>query len=360
MATVIEPSTSLAIRTRSKKIGETARTPQSQKWESLDEHLSALASRCSSSPTKKSKKRKRDTESSSAGKSQEGSTKKHSSSKKSKTASPKKKEEEKRLRVFRKQPPHTYLQKLNRAISQRMFVLSRTRTTKITDNHPSETITMAGTTGNIYKVTINLIPSCTCPDYLKGHQCKHIIYVLHNVLKAPAELEYQLAFLSSELKRIFDAAPLPAATDDAAAAAYADHQDRAQPTNRKAIAGDCPICFMEFEPEKGEEIVWCKAACGNNIHKHCFERWVKSSGGKHVKCVYCRTRWQGDTPSISKIMKEGRKVNEEGYVNIAEQLGLSGPRDTSTYHPYWVRRQQSMGGWGYIHEDEDEEWSGED
>lgn len=54
--------------------------------------------------------------------------------------------------------------------------------------------------------------------------------------------------------------------------------------NRKSIEGDCPICFMEFEPD--EELVWCKAACGNNIHKACFEQWVATSRSSGVRCVY--------------------------------------------------------------------------
>ena len=36
---------------------------------------------------------------------------------------------------------------------------------------------MAGTTGNIYTITISQIPQCTCPDNRKGNQCKHIVYV---------------------------------------------------------------------------------------------------------------------------------------------------------------------------------------
>jgi hypothetical protein len=31
--------------------------------------------------------------------------------------------------------------------------------------------------------------------------------------------------------------------------------------------------------------------------------------------------------------------NEDGYLNVAGQLGLSGERDYSTYHPFWVRRE---------------------
>ena len=57
----------------------------------------------------------------------------------------------------------------------RMFVLDRTRGG--TDETPEETIEMAGSTGNIYSISINQLPSCTCPDNQKGNQCKHIVYV---------------------------------------------------------------------------------------------------------------------------------------------------------------------------------------
>lgn len=41
---------------------------------------------------------------------------------------------------------------------------------------------------------------------------------------------------------------------------------------------------MEFEPEK-EEIVWCRAACGNNIHKTCFQQWAFTQRAQGVRCV---------------------------------------------------------------------------
>ena len=56
-----------------------------------------------------------------------------------------------------------------------------------------------------------------------------------------------------------------------------------------------------------------------------------------------RTTWQGDEDSIKKIKNATGKVNGEGYVNVAAELGLSGARDYSTYHQQWVRQQ----GYGY-------------
>jgi len=126
----------------------------------------------------------------------EASLENSSSLKKKTNPSPgKDKNEEKRLRVFRKRAPQSYLEKLHRATSQRyvalpsnphvpgslryslcrMFVIDRIHGG--TDDVPEETIEMAGTTGNIYHVYISHLPSCTCPDNQKGNQCKHIVYV---------------------------------------------------------------------------------------------------------------------------------------------------------------------------------------
>jgi hypothetical protein len=46
--------------------------------------------------------------------------------------------------------------------------------------------------------------------------------------------------------------------------------------------------------------------------------------------------------------------NEDGYVNVAGQLGLSGERDYSTYNQYWVRQHlgQSRTRGGYDFEDD--------
>ncbi|KAL8733363.1 MAG: hypothetical protein Q9166_002187 [cf. Caloplaca sp. 2 TL-2023] len=338
----IEPSAYM--QTRSKTEATPAKVASHKEWETIDNELSMLASQESEPPKSGSRKRKRGpNKSDKKTMDDEGIT--HSTPKKQrKTTSPKKTDEEKRLRHFRSYAPGTYLQKLERAKSQRMFVINRTHSD--TPETPSETVQMAGTTGNIYDITISHLPSCTCPDNRKGNQCKHIIYVLHNVLKAPEHLQYQLAFLTSELHEIFSNAPLPASdapTDGSTAA----------PSNRKEIAGDCPICFMEFAPAN-EEIVYCKAACGNNIHKDCFEQWARAQSSGGVKCVYCRTPWQRDEGDF-KGLAEGGKKGEEGYVNIGAELGLSGVRDMSSYHQFWVRKQERRrwGRYGYDDEDED-------
>jgi len=80
-------------------------------------------------------------------------------------------------------------------------------------------------------------------------------------------------------------------------------------------------------------IIWCRAVCGQNIHKECFEMWAatkRQSAGPitAVTCPYCRSQWQGDDDTVREIEKYG-KINEEGYVNVADQLGICTERDLS-------------------------------
>ncbi|KAI5918459.1 hypothetical protein F4810DRAFT_691950 [Camillea tinctor] len=238
-------------------------------------------------------------------------------------------EEEKRLRRFREKPPLAFHEVYERATSQRFYVLGRIRLG--TDQCPEESIELTGSTGNIYTVHIAQQPTCTCPHAIKGHQCKHVLYVLSRVLRARFDLVYQLALLSSELQDIFRNAP-PIESPEEAASKNADDK------NRKAIEGDCPICFTPFED--GEEIVYCRATCGQNLHQECFGMWAvtkRQSARDQVTCPMCRTPWQGDDDMVKRVKNTGI-VGSEGYVNVAHQLGISTRRDTSTYHRfrnYW-------------------------
>lgn len=61
-----------------------------------------------------------------------------------------------------------------------------------------------------------------------------------------------------------------------------------------------------------------------------------------MTCPYCRSPWQTEGGDI-RIVAQSGPVNEEGYVNVASQLGISGERDYSTYHQYWVRQHLGRG-----------------
>lgn len=139
-----------------------------------------------------------------------------------------------------------------------------------------------------------------------------------NILKAREDLAYQLALITTELNEIFAAAPITQKLIDDATSLSTDTGGV-----RKPIEGDCPVCVMPFE--EGEELVWCKTACGQNVHRTCFEQWQRSKPGQQAKCVYCRSLWKTEVKDVSKISKEGVK-NHEGYVNVAGELGISQER----------------------------------
>lgn len=87
--------------------------------------------------------------------------------------------EEKRLRRARAKPPVTYLERLSRVKTQRMFLIDRERSMSQDGTHKVEEFSIAGTTGNIYKVVVSKVPTCTCPDGAKGNQCMYILYFFH-------------------------------------------------------------------------------------------------------------------------------------------------------------------------------------
>lgn len=229
--------------------------------------------------------------------------------------------QEKRARIFRKRAPQSYLDVRERAFTQRLTVLSRERCG--TDDVPEEKVLIAGSTGNVYTVSIGLEPSCDCPHARKGNQCKHVVYVMLRVLKAREEIAYQLALVSSELREVMrNAPPIPGT----------ETEKQSEDGNRKPIEGECPICYDDLDAK--EDIVYCKTSCGNNIHKVCMQNWV-AAARNNATCPYCRAKWDTDAVLASKvgnIKTSGLQRNEEGYINVASQLGLSGDRDYSTYY----------------------------
>ncbi|AEO54530.1 hypothetical protein MYCTH_2297186 [Thermothelomyces thermophilus ATCC 42464] len=252
---------------------------------------------------------------------------------------------------YRPQPPKSFHDLYLRATTQRFYVLSRVRRGKrrplaTSSSGPdggaaeeeqeeeeelSETVELTGSTGNIYTVTISRQPTCDCPHARKGNQCKHVVYVLARVLRAKFDYVYQLALLGSEVREILDGAPPPSGEGGPDSDGREEGKGK-----RKPVEGDCPICFCEMgESEGAEPVVWCRAACGQNVHKACFETWAAtkrrqaSSGGDEVTCPYCRSAWEGDEDMLKTIRRDGKR-NADGYINVASQLGISTQRGESS------------------------------
>lgn len=132
--------------------------------------------------------------------------------------------------------------------------------------------------------------------------------------------------------------------------ACADQSGGDKDKDCKAVDGDCPICFEEMEAGPGKEgLVWCKAACGQNIHSECFNMWAttKRQGGDigagKVTCPYCRSDWEFDHDAVNIANIKRGVPNEEGYVNVADQLGISTQRDYSSYSRFWSGHPEHYG-----------------
>jgi len=245
---------------------------------------------------------------------------------------------EKRLAIYKSSCPQKILERIQRAQTQRMYLISR----KPPTDYKRE-FTVLGSIGNVYDVVISHIPSCTCPDNAKGNLCKHILLVYLKVLKVPPSSPYiyQKALLSSELEEIFTRAPKDPLSNVLASPEVQQKyseitgekvtvtNNSSKPTRKPVEGNMCPICYEDMSTD--EELVYCESSCGQNVHKNCFDQWmtVQKKKGEEVTCVYCRERWKSETASAPK----GKVSKIEGYINLQSfQPGLSNVRDSSTYN----------------------------
>ncbi|KAI9312083.1 hypothetical protein BX666DRAFT_1988628 [Dichotomocladium elegans] len=218
--------------------------------------------------------------------------------------------------------------RLRRALSQRMYVISRER-----KNAYTETFDVLGSIGNLYKVTVGPKLGCSCRDfrYRRVH-CKHIFLVLARVFHLTGESRaYQrLTLTPNELELIFSCCtPDPCVLANEQIQQAIKDKREGKPTDtgkrRPLKEADCPICYEELDESDISQTVFC-STCGNNIHKSCFEQWSNSLKSRYqsVTCVFCRSEWVIPGPA-------NLKKNKEGYVNFQMEAGLPATRDTSTY-----------------------------
>ncbi|SCV71974.1 BQ2448_4668 [Microbotryum intermedium] len=253
----------------------------------------------------------------------------------------KSKDQEKRRKRFRSSCPKNILDRVGRVWSQRFFCVHRDRTSPTSEN-----FSVLGSTGNVYVVTIDSEPGCTCPDAQKGNFCKHILFVMLKVLQVSqgSNLWYQAALLQSELEEIFVGAR-PAPQDEQTRRAQAVYRKavgkfettEAEDTSTKKRVpeeGDaCPVCYEDYEAGKVQGLVFCES-CGNGLHAGCFRSWSRQQN----TCVMCRAPWVYSSTSAASGRGAGASVRE-GYVNLGQSLGISRVRDTSTYHQPWLHRE---------------------
>lgn len=241
---------------------------------------------------------------------------------------------EKRGAIFKKSCPKNILDRVARVKSQRFFMVDRTRE----GDELREEFKVLGSTGNVYTVIIGKVPSCNCPDASRGHHCKHILFIFLKVLQVPESsgVWYQKALLHTELESIFKNAPRApnVLANDTVRNAYASATGKlptsASSSKKRRIPGpedSCPICYESMHDEPEASLTFCDE-CGNALHTECFEQWRRSA--VELTCVWCRAKCSKN--------KSGASPTSGEYVNLGEVAGISGKRDTSSYHHSWKWR----------------------
>jgi hypothetical protein len=165
-----------------------------------------------------------------------------------------------------------------------------------------------GSTGNVYDVTINTKPKCSCPDYtIRKKRCKHIYFILIKAMKID---DPEKRLKKADLKKLFKNIPKTLEyllVDEE----YRDVYDTI--SNEENVSTEakvemrveddiCPICLEDLSTG---ELDYCKNSCGKAIHIGCFKMWVKNNT---ANCVFCRSEWA----------KEEIKGT---YVNLFDKLG---------------------------------------
>ncbi|KAG2389322.1 hypothetical protein C9374_013882 [Naegleria lovaniensis] len=224
---------------------------------------------------------------------------------------------EKRSARFVPQCSSKILDRINRALKQRLFLIDR----KDRNGNRSEKFIVLGSTGNVYEVSICEKPTCNCPDFKRGNLCKHILFVYLRVLRVSATsyIIYQKALLSAELESVFLSAPPVLShtlkADERVIDRYkqlsqgtVSEQEIVIGSQRKTLIGaSCPICYEEFK--SGKEKTDCCLVCGHNVHDECLNAWKKFDS--NYKCPVCKT---------AKLGKDQQNVlaTSEGYANLSQ------------------------------------------
>ena len=118
-----------------------------------------------------------------------------------KSKSPRKQPEEKRASRLVSYASSKTVERIQRALSQRMYLISQKDLS--IDGNLRRDFAVLGSTGNVYDVTISKHSTCSCPDSVNC--CKHILFVFLRVLKVNPNSHciYQNALLQQELASIF-------------------------------------------------------------------------------------------------------------------------------------------------------------
>ncbi|KAK2023062.1 SAP domain-containing protein [Colletotrichum zoysiae] len=171
---------------------------------------------------------------------------------------------------------------VKRAIKDTMYIIKQRDNY---DGSPGFTVSIHGTSSDTYQVTIGNETSCDCTSmtFRPKSNCKHIIYVLTHVLRAPAELLPQRTLFTEELTKLLDRAPKVRFT----AAEVSTDPSMSDGVPKPKDGKCCPVCYKDI----GETQTVCCGKCGNHTHSSCFDVYAQEVSGWAVECAVCQGTW---------------------------------------------------------------------
>jgi len=245
-------------------------------------------------------------------------------------------EPERRLKRWRSTCAPQLRARLGRSVEHRLFLIGGRYPSsgELKESSPDEAdldneFTVLGHSGNVYTIRLGNPHSCTCPDFMKGNVCKHILFVLHGVLEVSTDdlLLYQAALLRSELFQVFSHVLLDrSAANQTIRFEYAKLAGTEMKLETKEVvrkpveAGDnCAICYTPMGSV--ESLVWCQAQCGGNLHSSCFTQWANHAcrSGFPVQCPLCRAGWTSSGNEKPQSNSGGHSLHRSSsgsYINL--------------------------------------------
>ncbi|KAF7905288.1 uncharacterized protein EAF01_005809 [Botrytis porri] len=234
--------------------------------------------------------------------------------------------EEKRLEPFLPEPTAKFKRLLEDARTQKLCCL---------EQWWSILYAVLGTSGNVYTVSIRQKPTCNCYEGRRDILCVHIVFILTQYLDLPAPLRHQTTFLEAEIRYM---------KEDEINRIGLRSTDKFCEQKSVEEQETCPICLENLEDD---DSTWCRGQCGKNFHLHCIFIWAHTNfreGNPDITCGNCRAPWiwiehqlRGFIEitwnlqfgvcdyderycSLSELLR--RDVSQEGYLNVAEILGI--------------------------------------
>ncbi|KAF6821568.1 SAM-dependent methyltransferase [Colletotrichum sojae] len=140
------------------------------------------------------------------------------------------------------QTENKYANAIKKAIQDDMYIIQKVDKCIFGDERVC--FKVQGSTDNLYNVTIAKRNDCDCPSatYNKISNCKHVIYVLTHVFRAPAELLPQKTLFTKELEKLIADAPkiLPTQSEVDNDPAFKDGKPKSKDGK------SCPVCYKDF------------------------------------------------------------------------------------------------------------------